>query len=57
MGKRYRSMQRKVNGKIREVSEGGILLELPLKVAEAIGSLPQLIREMAQNEKGDGSIY
>ncbi len=48
MGKRYRSMQRKVNGKIREIGEGGVLLELPLRVAEAIGSLPQLIREMAQ---------
>ena len=46
MGKRYRSMQRKVNGKIREVSEGGILLELPLKVAEAIGSLPRDINRV-----------
>ncbi|MBI1811933.1 MAG: IS256 family transposase [Nitrospirae bacterium] len=48
MKKRYRKMQRKVNGKIREISEGGVLLELPLRVAEIIGSLPQLIREMAQ---------
>ncbi len=48
MEKRYRKMHRKVNGKIREISEGGVLLELPLRVAEAIGSLPQLIREMAQ---------
>jgi putative transposase len=48
MGKRYRKMQRKVNGKIREISEGGVLLELPLRVAELIGNLPQLIREMAQ---------
>ena len=48
MGKRYRSMQRKVNGKIREIGEGGVLLELPLRVAETIGRLPQLIREMAQ---------
>ena len=48
MEKRYRKMHRKVNGKIREVSEGGVLLELPFKVAEVIGSLPQLIREMAQ---------
>jgi transposase-like protein len=48
MEKRYRKMQRKVNGKIREISEGGILLELPLRVAEVIGNLPQLIREMAQ---------
>lgn len=48
MEKRYRKMHRKVNGKIREISEGGILLELPLRVAEVIGRLPQLIREMAQ---------
>lgn len=48
MEKRYRKMQRKVNGKIREIGEGGVLLELPLRVAEVIGSLPQLIREMAQ---------
>jgi len=37
MEKRYRKMLRKVNGKIREISEGGVLLELPLRVAEAIG--------------------
>jgi len=48
MEKRYRKMHRKVNGKIREIGEGGILLELPLRVAEVIGRLPQLIREMAQ---------
>ena len=48
MEKRYRKMHRKVNGKIREVSEGGVLLELPFRVAEVIGGLPQLIREMAQ---------
>lgn len=48
MEKRYRKMHRKVNGKIREISEGGILLELPLRVAEVIGRLPQLIGEMAQ---------
>ncbi len=27
MGKRYREMARKVNGKIREIGEGRILLE------------------------------
>jgi transposase-like protein len=48
MEKRYRKMHRKVNGKIREISDGGVLLELPLHVAGVIGSLPQLIREMAQ---------
>lgn len=48
MEKRYRNMQRKVNGKIREVSEGGVLLELPLKIAKVIGDLPQMIWELAQ---------
>jgi hypothetical protein len=43
MEKRYRKMHRKVNGKIREINEGGILLELPLRVAEVIGRLPQLV--------------
>jgi transposase-like protein len=48
MEKRYRKMHRKVNGKIREISDRGILLELPLRVAEVIGRLPQLIREIAE---------
>jgi transposase-like protein len=48
MGKRYRKMARKVNGKIREVGEGGVLVELPLPVAEVIGNLPELIGELAQ---------
>ena len=48
MGKRYRSMHRKVNGKIKETGAGGVLLELPLKMAEVIGSLPQRIGELAQ---------
>jgi transposase-like protein len=48
MRKRYRNMQKKANGKVREIGEGSVLLELPLSVAEAIGSLPQLIGEMAQ---------
>lgn len=48
MKKRYRKMERKVNGKIREIGESGILLELPLPVAEVIENLPQLIGELAQ---------
>lgn len=48
MRKRYQKLKRTVKGKIKEVAEDRVLLELPLKVAEAIGSLPQLIREMAQ---------
>ena len=37
MGKRYRSMHRKVNGKVREIGPGGVLLELPFKMAEVVG--------------------
>jgi len=48
MGKRYRKMVRKVNGKVREVGEGGVVLELPLPVADVIGNLPQLIGGLAQ---------
>ena len=48
MKKRYRTMQRKANGKIREIGEGGILLELPLPMAEVIENLPQMIGELAQ---------
>lgn len=44
-------MERKVNGKIREIGEGEILLELPLPVAEVIENLPQLIGELAQDTR------
>ena len=48
MKKRYRKMERKVNGKIREIGEGGILLELPLPMAGVIEDLPRMIGELAQ---------
>jgi len=48
MGKRYRKMVRKVNGKVREVGDEGVVLELPLPVADVIGNLPQLIGGLAQ---------
>jgi transposase-like protein len=48
MKKRYRNMQKKANGKIREISDGRILLELPLSVAGVISSLPEVIRGLAQ---------
>jgi transposase-like protein len=48
MKKRYRKMERKVNGKIREIGEGGIVLELPLPMAEVIENLPRMIGELAQ---------
>jgi transposase-like protein len=48
MKKRYRNMQKKANGKIREIADGSVLLELPLPVAGIIESLPEAIRDMAQ---------
>ena len=48
MKKRYRNMQKKANGKVREISDGNVLLELPLSVAGVIASLPKVIRELAQ---------
>jgi putative transposase len=48
MKKRYRNMQKKANGKVREISDGNVLLELPLSVAGVIASLPGVIRELAQ---------
>lgn len=48
MKKRYRNMQKKANGKIREIGDGSVLLELPLSVAGVIESLPETIRDLAQ---------
>lgn len=48
MKKRYRKMERKVNGKIREIGEGGVVLELPLPVAGVIENLPRMIEALAQ---------
>lgn len=48
MKKRYRNMQKKANGKVREIGEGRVLLEVPLPVAGVIETLPEVIRELAQ---------
>ena len=48
MKKRYRNMQKKANGKVREIGEGRVLLELPLSVAGVIEGLPGAIRDLAQ---------
>ena len=44
MKKRYRNMQKKANGKVRELGDGRVLLELPLSVAGVIESLPEVIK-------------
>src|SRR5512135_2440301 len=48
MEKRYRKMRKKANGKIREIGGGGVVLELPFPVADIIGSIPEVIRELSQ---------
>ena len=48
MKKRYRNMQKKANGKVRELGDGRVLLELPLSVAGVIESLPEVIKGLAQ---------
>ena len=48
MKKRYRNMQKKANEKVREISNGSVLLELPLSVVGIIESLPEVIRAVAQ---------
>jgi len=48
MKKRYRNMQKKANGKVREIGDGRVLLELPLSVAGVIESLPGAIKDLAQ---------
>jgi transposase-like protein len=48
MEKRYRKMQKKANGKIREIGEGSVVVELPLSVVGVIESLPEVIRDLSQ---------
>jgi transposase-like protein len=48
MRKRYRNMKKKANGRIREIGEGRVLLELPLPVADVIEGIPDVIKELSQ---------
>ena len=48
MGKRYRKMERKVNGSIREIRDGHVLLELPLPVAEVLSGIPEAVERMSR---------
>ncbi len=48
MEKRYRKMQRKANGKIREIGEGQITLELPLPIAQVLSGIPEVVEELSQ---------
>jgi len=48
MEKRYRKMQRKANGKVREIREGQITLELPLPIAQVLSGIPDVVEELSQ---------
>jgi len=48
MKKRYRNMKKKANGRVREIGEGGVLMELPMPVADVINSMPDVIRELSR---------
>jgi transposase-like protein len=48
MEERYRKMRRRANGKIREIRDGSVLLELPLPVGEVLGGMVDAVRELSQ---------
>ena len=49
MKKEYRRMQRKANGKIREIADGQVTMEMPLPLAAVMMGMPQAIREVAED--------
>lgn len=48
MKKEYRTIERKANGKIREVRDGQITIELSLPIAEIMLGVPQAIEKMSR---------
>jgi transposase-like protein len=48
MKKGYRKMARKANGKIREIRDGKVLLELPLPVSEVLEGIPGVVKELSE---------
>lgn len=48
MGKRYRKMAKKANGKIREIKEGQVILELPLPLADVLRGIPEAVEGLSQ---------
>jgi hypothetical protein len=47
MGKRYRKMSKKANGKIREIRGEQVVLELQLPVAEVLAGIPEAVEELS----------
>jgi len=48
MGKRYRIMTRKVNGKVREISQDRVVMEVPIPMAEIISGASFIIEKTAE---------
>lgn len=48
MNKKYHTMKRKLNGKVKEVSEKSILMEIPFSVAEIISGTMHEIERVAE---------
>jgi hypothetical protein len=51
MGKRYRKMAKKANGKIREIGDGHVVMEVPLPVADVLAGMPEAVKGLS-NEIG-----
>ncbi len=47
MVKRYRKMAKKANGKIREIRDGQVVLEIPLPVAEVLAGIPDAVEGLS----------
>jgi len=52
MSKRYRKMAKKANGKIREIRDEQVLLELPLPVADVLAGIPAAVEGDYHRELG-----
>ena len=48
MEKRYRKMVKNARGKVMEIQDGKIMLELPIPVAEIIGGMPEAVRSLSE---------
>ena len=47
MGKRYRKMAKKANGKIREIRDGQVVLEVPLPIADVLAGIPGAVEGLS----------
>jgi hypothetical protein len=48
MKRGYRKMERKANGKIREIREGQVTIEVPLPIAEVLSGTTGIIEELGR---------